>query len=129
MQNRGRRCGGRGCARRMGQFLDPTLLLLLKAAPAHGYTLLGRMAEFGLDFLDATVIYRTLREMEEHGWVTSTWDEAATQGPPRRVYTLTPLGAEVLACCVSQLETTQATIHHFLDLYQGSESASERISE
>jgi len=77
------------------------------------------MAEFGLDFLDATVIYRALREMEERGWVSSTWDESTTQGPPRRVYTLTALGAEVLACCVGQLETTRNTIQHFLDIYQG----------
>jgi PadR family transcriptional regulator PadR len=76
MRYRGRQqCGGRGCNRRMGQFLDPALLLLLEQSPAHGYTLLNRMAEFGLDFLAPTVIYRALREMEEQGWITSTWDE------------------------------------------------------
>ena len=48
MWNRRRHCGGHGCDRRIGQFLDPTLLLLLKQAPAHGYALLSRTAEFGL---------------------------------------------------------------------------------
>ncbi len=119
MQNRGQRGGGQSHTRRMGQFLDPTLLLLLKTTPAHGYTLLGRLAEFGLDFLDATVIYRALRDMADRGWITSTWDKAETQGPPRRVYTLTALGAEVLACCTAQLHTLHTTIQHFLDLYYG----------
>ncbi|HQE93662.1 MAG TPA: PadR family transcriptional regulator [Anaerolineae bacterium] len=117
MQSRGQRGEGWDHTRRMGQFLDPTLLLLLKTAPAHGYTLLGRLAEFGLDSLDVTVIYRALRDMADRGWITSTRDEAETQGPPRRVYTLTALGAEVLACCTAQLQTLQATIQHFLDLY------------
>jgi hypothetical protein len=64
MRNRREHCGGRAADRRMGQFLDPVLLLLLKETPAHGYTLLGQMADFGLDFLNPTVIYRALREME-----------------------------------------------------------------
>lgn len=117
MRNRGQQCGGRGCNRRMGQFLDPALLLLLKQSPTHGYTLLSRMAEFGLDFLAPTVIYRTLREMEEQGWVSSTWDEEDTQGPPRRVYVLTPMGQEVLRCCVAQLYDTRQVLEYFLLLY------------
>lgn len=117
MRNRGRQCGGRGCNRRMGQFLDPALLLLLKQAPAHGYTLLSRMAEFGLEFLAPTVIYRALREMEEQGWVNSTWDEEASQGPPRRIYALTALGQDVLRCCVAQLYDTRQVLEYFLMLY------------
>lgn len=110
-------CGGRGCTRRMGQFLDPALLLLLAQAPAHGYTLLGRLAEFGLDFMPPTVVYRALREMEDYGWVSSIWDGEATHGPPRRVYTLTPAGQGVLRCCVAQLRQTQQVLEYVLALY------------
>lgn len=117
MRNRGRGCRGRACSRRMGQFLNPALLLLLKQAPSHGYTLLGRLAEFGLDFLAPTVVYRALRNMEEKGWVTSTWDEEETQGPPRRVYALTPAGREVLRCCVAQLQNTQQVLEYVLALH------------
>ena len=126
MRNRREHCGGRGCGRRMGQFLDPVLLLLLKETPAHGYTLLGQMADFGLDFLNPTVIYRALREMEERGWVTSTWDEDETQGPPRRVYALTPFGEEVLECCAGQLHATQEIIQHFLELYAATAGTTEQ---
>jgi len=101
----------------MGQFLDPALLLLLEQSPAHGYTLLNRMAEFGLDFLAPTVIYRALREMEDRGWVTSTMDEETTQGPPRRVYALTPVGRAILACCIAQLKGTQQVLEYLLALH------------
>jgi len=101
----------------MGQFLDPALLLLLKQAPAHGYTLLNRMAEFGLDFLAPTVIYRALREMEDRGWITSTWNEEETQGPPRRVYALAPAGHAILACCIAQLQSTQQVLEYLLALH------------
>ncbi len=117
MRNRWRQCGGRGCSRRMGQFLDPALLLLLKQAPAHGYTLLDRLPEFGLEHLAPTVVYRALRQMETQGWVTSTWEEEETQGPPRRVYALTPAGREVLRCCIAQLQDTRQVIDYFLALY------------
>jgi predicted Fe-Mo cluster-binding NifX family protein/DNA-binding PadR family transcriptional regulator len=118
MRYRGRQqCGRRDCNRRMGQFLDPALLLLLEQAPAHGYTLLSRMAEFGLDFLAPTVIYRALRDMETRGWITSTMDEETTQGPPRRVYALAPAGHAVLACCTGQLQSTQQVIEYLLALH------------
>lgn len=101
----------------MGQSLDPALLLLLKQSPAHGYTLLNRLAEFGLDFLAPTVIYRALREMETQGWVASTWDAEDTQGPPRRIYALTALGNEVLRCCAAQLRGAQQVMEYILALY------------
>ncbi len=122
VQNRRRRCKGRGCDQRMRKFLDPTLLLLLAESPAHGYTLLGRMDNFNLDFLNPAVIYRALRQMEDKGWVTSSWDTEHTEGPPRRVYAITALGKEVLACCARQLETTHDVIHHFLNRYTVSDT-------
>jgi len=127
MRNRERQCEGRGCNRRMGQFLDPALLLLLEQSSAHGYTLLGRLSEFGLEFLAPTVVYRALREMEEQGWVASTWDDEETQGPPRRVYALTALGREVLRCCVAQLQATRQMIGYFLALHE--DLAAEREPE
>ncbi|MBN1922722.1 MAG: helix-turn-helix transcriptional regulator [Anaerolineae bacterium] len=118
MRNRGRQCGGRDCNRRMGQFLDPALLLLLEQSSAHGYTLLNRLSEFGLEFLAPTVVYRALREMEDQGWVSSIWNEAETQGPPRRVYALTSRGRDILRCCVAQLRDTRHMIGYFLALHE-----------
>ena len=117
MQNRWRQCGESGCKRRMGRYLDPALLLLLEQSSAHGYTLLSRMTEFGLEFLAPTVVYRALRQMANKGWVTSSWDDEETQGPPRRVYTITTSGREVLRCCITQLHNSKQVIEYFLALH------------
>lgn len=118
MRGRGRRWRQRGCSRRAVRFLEPTLLLLLHHSPAHGYTLMEELSEFGLGDVNPSVVYRTLRDMEERNWVTSTWDEEQTQGPPRRVYRLAALGDEVLAWWTNDLEETRGLIDHFLGAYR-----------
>lgn len=117
MRQGGRRGHWRGCSRRAVRFLEPALLLLLHHGPAHGYTLLERLEPFGLGEFDPAVVYRALREMEEQGWVISTWDREQTQGPPRRVYRLTPLGDEVLRFWVQDLEETHRMVGDFLRAY------------
>lgn len=117
MQNRWRQCGERSCNRRMGRYLDPALLLLLEQSPAHGYTLLNRMPEFELEFLAPTVVYRALRQMEDKGWATSSWDEDQTQGPPRRVYAITATGRQVLRCCIEQLHNSKQIMEYFLAMH------------
>jgi len=97
--------------------MEPALLLLLHHGPAHGYTLLEQLEEFGLTNLNASAVYRMLRSMEEKGWVTSSWDEEQTQGPPRRVYSITELGDEILAVWAQDLEEAKQRIEHLLDVY------------
>mgnify|MGYP001048679749 CR=1 FL=1 len=116
-RGRGRRWRQRGCSRRAVRFREPTLLLLLHHSPAHGYTLLDQLGEFGLGELNPSVVYRALRGMEEKGWVTSTWEEEQTQGPPRRVYSLTALGDEVLDWWTKDLQETRGMIDHILNIY------------
>jgi PadR family transcriptional regulator PadR len=116
MRGRGRG-RGRGRYRRVARMLEPSLLLLLHHGPAHGYTLLERLGQFGLEGLNPSVVYRILRDMEARGWVTSTWDDETTQGPPRRVYRLTALGDEVLDLSVQDLRDTRAIIDHLLGVY------------
>ena len=67
--------------------------------------------------IDPSAVYRMLRDMEERGWVLSTWEEERTQGPPRRVYSLTALGNEVLGWWMSDLRETAESIGHLLDSY------------
>lgn len=115
---RGHKWRWRGCSRRMVRFLDPVLLLLLHRRQAHGYTLLEQLTEFGLENLNPGVIYRTLRDMEDMGWVTSTWDEEQTQGPPRRVYRITDEGDNALAQWVQDLGETRDLVDRFMEAYQ-----------
>jgi len=106
-----------GCPRRGAGLLEPTLLLLLHQGVAHGYVLMEQLQKLGLEEMDASVIYRTLRDMEAQGWLTSTWEEEKTQGPPRRMYRLTHEGDEVLAFWIGSLEGTQETIGNLLSIY------------
>ena len=108
---------GRGRRRRAVRMLEPVLLLLLHQGEAHGYTFLERLDEFGLESLNPSVVYRALRDMEERGWVGSTWDEEETQGPPRRVYRITAAGDEALGLWVQELREGRARIDHLLSLY------------
>lgn len=117
MRGRGRRWRQRGCSRRAVRILKPTLLLLLHHGPAHGYTLLDELEAYGLDDVNPSVIYRALRDMEEDGWVSSSWDEEQTKGPPRRVYSLTALGDEVLAWWTRDLKETRRMIDQILNTH------------
>jgi PadR family transcriptional regulator PadR len=79
--------------------------------------LIEELRGLGLADMDPSAIYRTLRGMEEKGWVTSSWDEEQTQGPPRRVYHLTASGDEVLGWWMQDLQETHGMIDHILGTY------------
>ena len=60
----------------------------------------------------------TLRAMEKDGLIASRWD-TASDGPARRVYSLTDAGAEMLRAWAGALDAYQRTIASFFDLYAG----------
>ena len=93
-------------------------MLLLKA-PAHGYELLGRLAEFGLDpeQQDPGLLYRTLRRLEEEGHLTSHWD-TDTSGPAKRLYQVTKDGEDLLHAWTEVVQRNLRTLNTFLDVYQ-----------
>jgi PadR family transcriptional regulator PadR len=116
-----RRMGGRGggpCSTRIYRFMEPCLLLLLHRSSSHGYSLQDELKEFGFaePAVDPSVVYRALREMEERGLLTSTWDTEGS-GPPRRVYQLTAQGNQYLAQWVADLRETDRVLHGFFDAY------------
>ena len=114
---RGRRWRQQGFSRRAVRILKPALLLLLHHGPAHGYTLIEHLDGYGLDDVNPSVVYRALRDMEERGWVASSWDDEETKGPPRRVYSLTALGNEVLMWWTEDLKETRRMIDTILQTH------------
>jgi len=119
-RGRGRRGGqGGACRRRISRFLEPCLLTLLSGDAAHGYSLVEGLAEFGFapGTVDASVVYRLLREMEDSGWVCSDWDTAGS-GPPRRVYHVTTAGDAYLATWIDDLRRTRDEIDGFVANYE-----------
>ena len=106
-----------GRQRRGRQMLRPTLLLLVHQGDAHGYDLLDKLKDFGLEGIDPSLIYRALRDMETDGLIRSTWDSQETQGPPRRIYSLTEQGHLVLQQYLEELQVTRSRIDQLLDAY------------
>ncbi len=77
------------------QFL---FLRLIHEKPMHGYQIMEELNNRGFlkkESLEAGSVYTILRRMENHGLITSKWEEKA-EGVDRRVYTVTSIGAEVL---------------------------------
>lgn len=110
--------GGPNCENRHSpltiSLLEPTLLILLKVQPQHGYTLLADLESLGMTTLHPSVVYRTLREFEGLEWVQSDWETNQTQGPPRRTYRLTDQGEEALRNWQHELEKNQKLISDLL---------------
>ncbi len=114
-----RRRRGRGWARTLNRFVEPCLLLLLHRGDSHGYDLLESLKEFGFaeDTVDSSVVYRCLRDMEERGFVASTWDTEGG-GPSRRVYQLSAEGDQYLAWWIDGLRRTRSVLDRFLEAYE-----------
>ena len=66
-------------------FLESALLVLLLRKPGYGYSLIDGLAEFGFqtERLDASVIYRALRDLESAGLVNENWDNNQIRTPRR----------------------------------------------
>ena len=117
---RGRGRGhGRGRRRRVMSFLQPCLLVMLHRGQAHGYSLLNGLDEFGFGKgqLDASLVYRALREMEAAGLVVSEWG-VDSQGPRRRVYAITEEGEQHLVGWLADLRRTRQEIDDLLAAYE-----------
>ncbi|HVL27958.1 MAG TPA: helix-turn-helix transcriptional regulator [Acidimicrobiales bacterium] len=82
--------------------LRTALLALLAERDSHGYDLVPRLETLGLN-PDMAGVYRTLRSMDRRGELRSTWD-TSSQGPPRRVYSVTEEGQELLRRAVAGME-------------------------
>jgi len=110
-----------GCRCHTGRvrgFIQPRILLLLVRKPAHGYELMDALGQGG-DLLapDPGLLYRTLRQFEEDGVVTSAWDTEGA-GPARRVYQITSAGREYLDSWVASIRQTRERLDGFVAEYE-----------
>ena len=104
---------------RVERFIEPSLLLLLRDHPVHGYELQERLAELadGDEPVGAGNLYRILRALEDEGLVKSEW-HAELPGPAKRTYELTPAGRRVLDRWADALRDMQGVIAAFVDRYE-----------
>lgn len=122
LHGKGRACGPGGMGGRRGgarRYLEPSLLLLLKERPAHGYELMERLGEVfprASALPDVSTLYRVLTFLEEEGAVSSHWE--AGEGAGRRVYSLTEQGAEVLASWAAAFRDEHQRLGRFLSRFE-----------
>ncbi|MCL1846729.1 MAG: helix-turn-helix transcriptional regulator [Coriobacteriia bacterium] len=107
----------------LSRLSQPTILTVLAASavPLHGYVIVQKAAEspmFGGNKPDATGVYRTLRQMEENGYVTSWW-ETPKAGPAKRAFELTDAGREALRRWIDSLACYTSTINELRVLASG----------
>jgi PadR family transcriptional regulator, regulatory protein PadR len=106
---------------RVERFVEPSLLLLLRERPLHGYELIERLPELaGAGRIDVGNLYRLLRSLEGEGLVTSEWS-AELPGPAKRTYELTADGRRLLDQWAEALREAQADVQSFLDRYDQDE--------
>jgi PadR family transcriptional regulator PadR len=102
---------------RIERFAEPSVLLLLRERPLHGYELLDQLPPLvGEERIDMGNLYRFLRSLEEEGIVTSEW-EAEGAGPAKRIYELTDAGHHLLDDWAGALEDARTRIDGFLSRY------------
>ena len=101
----------------------------LYRGPSYGYELIKSIQEFGFMKGQAPpgMIYRHLRQLEEDGLVSSSWETEGV-GPAKRVYRLTPEGEEVLAAWVDHMEKQAENITSFIKHFRRVRKARARSS-
>jgi PadR family transcriptional regulator, regulatory protein PadR len=96
-----------------GELLSTSLLAFLKNWNAYGYQLTQRLAEAGMPDFDSGTVYRTLRQLEKTGMVSSFWDTSES-GPARRIYSLTRAGELFLSGWIEVLQNYQSILQKAL---------------
>jgi PadR family transcriptional regulator, regulatory protein PadR len=106
-------------------WLVPILLLMLRQWSTYGYELMEKMSTFGLAAMNPGTFYRTLRQMEKDGMVSSSWD-TSEGGPARRVYSITDAGEAYLNYWAQSLDQYQRMMDTFFRLYTGQPKSREK---
>ena len=114
MASRSTEDGNQGVHPRLhGELLSTSLLAFLKNWNAYGYQLAQRLTEAGMPDFDSGTVYRTLRQLEKTGMVSSFWDTSES-GPARRMYSLTRAGELFLNGWMDVLQNYQAVLQKAL---------------
>lgn len=124
---RGRRARGSAeeyTPRLTGDLLSSSLLAFLRRWNSYGYQLVQELKEAGLLGFDSTTVYRTLRQLEKAGLVSSIWDTSES-GPARRRYSLTKTGETFLDLWTDMFGKYQKVLQSALNSLDNSHRTSE----
>jgi PadR family transcriptional regulator PadR len=110
-----------------GEMLSNSLLAFLKGCNAYGYQLSQKLAEAGMPQFDSGTVYRTLRQLEKSGLVSSFWD-TSDSGPARRMYSLTKTGEIFLTGWIEVLQNYQKVLNSALQGFAPDDAGKETPS-
>jgi PadR family transcriptional regulator PadR len=89
--------------------IDMIILQNLNQQPMHGYQIITKTRKtFGIYFSPST-IYPLLTTLEKKGYLNSLWDTTAEK--PRKIFTITSAGKNILKFTENSLGTICKTIH------------------
>jgi PadR family transcriptional regulator, regulatory protein PadR len=95
----------------------PAVSVLLREHGGYGYELMKYLVDLGFESMNPGTLYRVLRKMETDGLCESKWD-TASEGPARRMYSLTIEGEAYLDLWVQSLEQYQKSMEAFFQAYR-----------
>lgn len=100
---------------RLRGFIEPCAVLLIAERESHGYDLLTRLSQFGIEAesVDPGTLYRTLRRLERAGILHSKWSTEGV-GPARRIYQVTAEGLDFLRAWRQSLLDIRGNLDGFL---------------
>ncbi|MFQ5471978.1 MAG: helix-turn-helix transcriptional regulator, partial [Dehalococcoidia bacterium] len=120
--------GTRPGPRLTGDLLSSSLLAYLRRWNAYGYQLVQELGKAGMENFDSTTVYRTLRQLEKAGLVSSFWDTSKS-GPARRMYAITKAGDTFLDLFLDTFTRYQKILQSALNSLDNSDSGAGREAE
>ncbi|AOY77800.1 PadR family transcriptional regulator [Clostridium formicaceticum] len=101
----------------LDKLLQPNILSLLVNKNLHGYVLIQELEAknvFKGEKIDKAGIYRTLKNLEAQGLVSSEWN-IEDVGAAKKVYKITASGKECLKTWIQTLEDYKKTIEAIIE--------------
>ncbi|MDE6526719.1 MAG: PadR family transcriptional regulator [Muribaculaceae bacterium] len=92
--------------------LEFCVLLLLRSRDAYASEIIEKMKEAHLIVMEGT-LYPLLTRLKNDGLLTYRWEESPS-GPPRKYYSITPLGDEFLEQLNASWAEINLTVNHLL---------------
>jgi DNA-binding PadR family transcriptional regulator len=80
--------------------------------PAYGYSLIADLSQTGIT-IEANTLYPLLRRLEAQGLLESSWNTEGAK--PRKYYTTTVLGKEVLLTLKKHWHSTAQSMNRILE--------------
>lgn len=104
---------------RVSRFIQPSILLFLSRRPSYGYELIEKLKDLGFheESIDIGAVYRTLRKLEEEGFVKSFWQKKKSR--KKRIYKITPNGRILLRLWVERIKERKEALEKFIKFYHG----------